>query len=138
MKWMAIMLFASISSAQAQNPKLSEKEIAAWGEVQEELTNCTAYWQRFKACAPENATKAQLEQVDRIIKQFTNLSFEVGDNIGMTSDAMLSRLKMAIEDQNELTEGKCVNFASLTTRYLNRCKALAEKPDAAFRGYMEK
>ncbi len=138
MKWIAIALLVPVSTALAQDAKFSDRDITAWSEVQLELTNCTAYWQRFKVCAPENATKVQLEQVDRIIKQFTDLSFDVGDKIGMTLDAMLSRLKMAIEDQNELTEGKCVNFASLTNRYLNRCKAVAEHPDAVFREYMAK
>lgn len=138
MKWIAIALLVSGSTASAQDTKFSDREITAWSAVQEELTACTAYWQRFKACAPENVTKARLEQADRVIKQFSDLSFEVGNNIGMTLDAVLSRLKMAIEDQNELTEGKCVNFASLATRYLNRCKAVAEHPDAAFREYMAK
>jgi hypothetical protein len=79
-----------------------------------------------------------LDQADRAIKLFTDLAFEVGDNIGMTSDAMASRLKMAIETQNELTEGKCANLAPLTSKYFSRCKAVAEKPGAAFREYMAK
>jgi hypothetical protein len=138
MKWIVLALLVSINTAWAQDAKLSNNEFTAWSAVQEELTSCTAYWQRFKACAPENAPKAELEKVDRIIKQFSDLSFDVGNKIGMTVDAMLSRLTMAIEEQNKLTGDKCVNFASLTTRYLTRCKALAEKPDATFREYMAK
>ena len=138
MKWIAIALLVSVSSARAQDTKFSDREITAWSAVQGELTACTAFWQHFKACVPENVTKAQLEKTDRVIKQFSDLSFEVGNNIGMNLDAMLSRLKMAIEDQNALTEGKCVNFDSLMTRYLKRCKAVAEHPDAAFREYMAK
>jgi hypothetical protein len=138
MKWIAVALFILASAAHAQDAKPSDKEIAAWNSVQEELTNCTAFWQRVKACAREDTTKEQLEQADRAIKLFTDLAFEVGDNIGMTSDAMASRLKMATENQNDLTEGKCGNLAPLMSKYFNRCKAVAEKPGAAFREYMAK
>ncbi len=62
----------------------------------------------------------------------------VGKRIGMTTDAMPSRLKMALEDQAKLTEGKCVNFASLLTRYADRCKLLGEHPEAVFHEYMKK
>jgi hypothetical protein len=77
--------------------------------------------QRFKVCIPENTPKTQLEQADHIIRQFFELSFTVGNEIGITMDAMLSRLNMAVEDQTEMTEGKCINFASLASRYLTRC-----------------
>jgi hypothetical protein len=53
MKWITLALLVSVGTARAQDTKFSDKEITAWSAVQEELTACTAYWQRFKACAPE-------------------------------------------------------------------------------------
>jgi hypothetical protein len=106
--------------------------------VQEELTSCTAFWHFSKTCAPENASEDELKRADQIIMHFTDLALSVGSKIGMSQDAMLSRFKMAIENQAAITGGKCVNYASLMQRYLARCKSIAENPQAAFREYMSK
>jgi hypothetical protein len=86
---------------------------------------------------PQNR-ESELEQVDRNIDHFDGLAFVTGTTVGMTKDAMLSRLKMALEDQAKLTEGKCVNFASLLTRYAAYCKVPGENPEAVVREYMAK
>ena len=67
-----------------------------------------------------------------------NLFIAVGSEIGMTTDAMASRLKMVADDQAKLTNGKCVNFASLATRYTARCKMLGEHPEKAMQEYLSK
>jgi hypothetical protein len=66
------------------------------------------------------------------------LAFVIGSRIGMTQDAMVSRLRMAIEDQAKLIQGKCVNFSSLMVRHLDRCQSLGDRPEAGFREYMNK
>ena len=118
--------------------RLSEKEIQAWDSVQEELAACIGYFNVAKTCAPEGATTDELKRMDRIIDHMDTLAFAVGSRIGMTQDAMLSRLKMAIADQAKLMQGKCINFASLMTRYMDRCKLLGESPEAVFLEYMKK
>jgi len=127
-----------IAPAWSQESKLSERETQAWNNVQEELTACAAYWNVAKTCAPEDAKADELRQVDRIIDHMNTLALKVGSRIGMTQDAMVSRLKMAIEDQAKLIQGKCVNFSSLMVRHLDRCKSLGDHPEAAFREYMKK
>jgi hypothetical protein len=128
-----------MGSAQAQDAKLSDKQITAWNNVQGELTECIAYWQLAKGCAPENAKDEELKQVDRIIAHMDTLAFEVGKNIGMTDDAMVARLKIAFSDLAKLTDQKvCVNWPSLLMRYGQRCKLLGEHPEAVFSEYMSK
>lgn len=138
MRSIAAAFAMATSVAFAQDANRSDKEITAWNNVQEELTGCTAVWHFAKTCAPENATEDELRRVDHIITQFTGLALSIGSNIGMSQDAMLSRFKMAIEDQAAMTEGKCINFPSLMARHMTRCKSIAENPQAAFREYMAK
>ena len=137
MRWIvAVLVLGSV--AHAQEGRFSQREITAWSSVQEELTACTAVWHFAKTCAPENASEDELKRADEIITHFTDLALSVGSNIGMSQDAMLSRFKMAVENQARITGGKCINNASLMARYLTRCKLIAENPQAAFREYMAK
>lgn len=138
MKWITIALLLMNGSAFAQNAKLSDNEITAWDSVQYDVTQCAAFWQLFRTCAPDSATGEEKQQAERIAKYFSDLALTIGVKIGMTPDAMISRLKMAIEDQAKLTEGKCVNFSSLAIRYTARCKAIGEHPEVAFHEYMNK
>jgi hypothetical protein len=136
----ATIAFLLISgSAFAQSEELSERAVTAWNNVQQEITYCAAFWQIFRACAPAAAKADEVQQAERVAKYFSDLAFVIGTKIGMTQDAMMSRLKMAMEDQSKLTEGKiCVNFSSLAVRYTARCKVLGDHPEAAFRDYMNK
>jgi hypothetical protein len=131
-------LLLTSGSALAQETKLSGKEVTAWNNVQEEITQCAAFWQFFRACTPEGVKNEDAEQAERIAKYFSDLAVDIGVKIGMTQDAMVSRLKMVMEDQAKLTKGKCVNFSSLGARYTARCKALGEHPETVFLQYMNK
>jgi len=138
MKWAAIAFLMISGSAFAQSNKLSEKEITAWNSVQYEMTQCAALWQFLRACVPENAKAEDVRHAEQVAKYFSELAVTTGLRIGMTQDAMNSRLKMVMEDQAKLIEGKCVNFSSLAIRYLDRCKALGEHPETMFQEHMNK
>ena len=60
MRWIVVAFVVAASAAFAQNAK-HDKEITAWNNVQQELTECVAFWQFFRACAPENASAEQLQ-----------------------------------------------------------------------------
>jgi hypothetical protein len=106
--------------------------------VQEEATECFVYMTFGNTCAPENAPKEELKRLDESAKRMNALAFEIGKNIGMTTDAMIARMQMVIPDQMKLTERKCVNFASLFARYGQRCKLVGEHPETVFMEYMNK
>jgi hypothetical protein len=138
MKWATIALLLISGSALAQTPKYSAKEITAWNKVQYDMTQCAAVWYRLKACAPGSAESEEIKQAEQTADHFLELAIGVGTEIGMTHDAINSRLKIATEDQTKLIEGKCINFSSLAARYLTRCKALGEHPEATFQEYMNR
>jgi len=104
MKWITIVLLLISGNAFAQDTDYSEKEATAWNNVQDEITQCAAFWQFFRACAPEGAKEEEVQRAERIAKQMSDLAITIGMKIGMTQDAMISRLKMAMEDQAKLTE----------------------------------
>ena len=138
MRWATIVLLLISGSAFAQAPKYSAKELTAWNKVQYELTQCAAVWYRLKDCAPESARPEEVRQTEQTADHFLELAIGVGTEIGMTPDAMSSRAKMLREDQTKLIEGKCINFSSLAARYITRCKALGEHPEATFQEYMNR
>ena len=124
-----------ISPAHAQ---LSEKQVTAWNNVQQEITECVAYLRFGVTCAPETATKEDLKPTEKSIERMTDLAVQIGNEIGMTTDAMLNRLQIAIQGQMKLTERKCVNFSSLLAIYGQRCKLVGEHPETIFMEYMNK
>lgn len=134
----ALLLLLISGSALAQDNRYSDKEVTAWNNVQYEITQCAAFWQLLRACMPEDAKPEQVQQAKKVTEHFSELAITIGKEIGMTQDAMISRLKMALEDQSKLTQGKCLNFSSLAERHLARCKALGEHPEGAFHKYMNK
>jgi len=68
----------------------------------------------------------------------SKLSIDVGSGIGMTTDAMLSRLEIQINQQKELIKNNCVNISSLFSRHSDRCKRVVENGDSILLEYMER
>jgi hypothetical protein len=137
-KYVVACVLLAIAPSWAQNGQKTETEISAWNAVQEEMTTCAAFYLFAKTCAPEGAKQEELAQIDRIIERMSELALMTGIEIGMTKDAMLSRLKMTLEEQARVTDGKCVNYSSLFVRHSTRCKTLGEHPESIFREYMNR
>ena len=131
----AIVVLATARVVWAQQ-RLSEKEIEAWGHVQEDVITCVAYLNFEKICLPKNAKPDELNHMDQMIDHLNHLALTIASRIGTKRGMMFSRLRQAMKDQADLTEGSCTNLPSLTTRYMDRCKLLGEHPDASFREYM--
>ena len=135
----AIAVLATANVVWARK-RLSEKEIDAWNHVQEEVITCVAYFNFGKACAPKNAKPDELKHMDRMIDKMNDLALAIASRIGTKdkADVMFSRVRQAMKEQADLTERSCTNFTLLTTRYMDRCKSLGERPEASFREYMNK
>jgi hypothetical protein len=56
-----------------------------------------------------------------------DLAFAIGDEIGMTNDAMLWRVLTEVERMQALTENSCINISSLLGLYSARCKEVGQK-----------
>jgi hypothetical protein len=117
-RWIVIAVLMATATAQAQEAKLSDQEKTAWNNVQHELTKCVVFFQFGKTCAPESATPESVARVTKMIDYFDGMTIEVGHRIGMTDDAIQSRLKMELDEQNELLQGSCVNYPSLMERHI--------------------
>jgi hypothetical protein len=122
----------------ASSPAFAEDNtVYALNNLQMEMTVCAAYYGQVKACVgPQNEglSVSTQQTVDLLTKQL----FDVGKNIHISQDAMLSRLQMAQDEQNKLLKGDCINMASLFTRHGDRCKVVVENADAVFKEYMGK
>ena len=116
--------------------EFSDKEKTAWNNVQQEITTCAAFLSFGRACAPEDATPELAARLSKTIDYFTAMATEVGNRIGMTQDAMQSRLKMELDDQSKLLRGSCVNYSSLMERHINRCKFVGEHPEQVYLEYL--
>jgi hypothetical protein len=62
----------------------------------------------------------------------------IGNSLGMTSDAMASRLRNETDRMKTLINNDCINVASLLNRHAMRCKQVAENPDCVLVEYMKK
>jgi hypothetical protein len=127
----AVGLFAN-STAFAE-----DKSTYALNNLQMEMTVCVAYYNQVKACVgPQN--EALSVSTQQTVDLLTKRLFNLGKTIGVSQDAMLSRLQMAQDDQNKLLKGDCINIASLFTRHADRCKIVVENADVIVKDYMSK
>jgi hypothetical protein len=137
MRMLAIFFLGMcIMPAHGQEQSLSDKEKTAWNNVQQELTKCVVFFQFGKTCAPDDATPESVARVSKMIDYFDAMAIEVGNRIGMTEDAMQSRLKMELDEQNKLLQGSCVNYPSLMERHIKQCKIVGEHPEQVYFEYL--
>src|SRR5258707_520167 len=102
-----------------------------------EMTVCAVYYSQVKACVG-GESEALSVSTQKTVDWLTKQMFNVGKTLGVSQDAMLSRLQMAQDDQNKLLKGDCINMASLFTRHADRCKIVVENADVVLKEYMGK
>jgi TonB family protein len=113
----------------------------ALNNLQGEMTKCAAYYAIGNECLrlrERPQEDAQLIQVgaaakDRLSKQ----AVEIGIAVGITPDAILSRLSNEITSMKALINNSCINMASLLSRHAVRCKRVTEDPDSILVEYMK-
>jgi hypothetical protein len=124
--------------AQGTGDKLTnDKIIRAMNEVQSELQTCLVYYTVVKQCLGDRdaaLSKATQATVDHL----TNFSIQMGQSIGLTNDAMLSRIQMMTKEQMGLINGNCINIASLYQRHAMRCKQVVENGDSILAEHLKK
>ena len=115
-----------------------EEKKTAIDVVQAELSICIAYYTFVRGCAMEkseiNSATAAISNVDKLRKY----AYQAGQAVNMSAEAMLSRLKVAIEQQQKLLEGNCDNMPKLDEAYGARCKQLSDDPQTILDQYLKK
>jgi hypothetical protein len=114
-----------------------DKTTYALNNLQMEMTVCAVYYSQVKACVGGESQELNVS-TQKTVDMLTKQLFNVGKTIGVSQDAMLSRLQMAQDDQNKLLQGNCINMASLFTRHADRCKIVVENADVVLKEYMSK
>lgn len=129
----AALLVLLSAPAMAQEEKKTAIEV-----VQAELSICVGYYTFVRGCAIEqsdiNSASVATANVDKLRKY----AFQAGQAVNMSAETMLSRLKLAVEQQQKLLAGDCKNIVKLDEAYGARCKQLSDDPQAVLDQYLKK
>lgn len=122
------------SSSLAQT---ADKAELALNNVHHEMARCISYNTFVAACVRKRDSDLA-DTYDKIAENLFGLSNQIGQSIGMTQDAMNSRITMETQEMNKLIQNNCSNISSLTIRYANRCKQVVENGDSILLEYLNK
>ena len=114
-----------------------QKTIRALNNLHDEMLACIAYYTIGHACTKDQLPPEITDRTAVAIKALREGSYEIGQMLGMTDDAMTSRLKMRADEMRRLTNESCINFSSLLSRYADRCKLVVQSPDTILAEYMK-
>jgi hypothetical protein len=134
---MRILILIALSFAGFEASAQDAKTLTALNNVQHEMTVCVSYYSIVKSCAG-NQDEGLSVHTQKTVDVLTARLIKLGGTIGMTQDAMLSRLKTAQDEQQGLINNNCVNMSSLYQRHAARCKLVTENGDAVLDEYLKR
>ncbi len=106
--------------------------------VQAELSICIVYYTFVRGCAIEKSEVNVASVANANADKLRKYAFQAGQAINMNNEAMISRQKVAVEQQQKLLEGRCENIAKLEDAYGARCKQLSDDPQAILDQYLKR
>lgn len=118
--------------------KAQEEKKTAIDVVQAELSICVVYYSFLRGCAIEKSEVNVASVATANIEKLRKFAFQAGQSIRMDNDAMISRQKIAVEQQQKLLEGDCKNMIKLDEAYGGRCKQLSDDPQAILDQYLKR
>lgn len=130
------VLCGVVTSTPAAAQDADTKVLGALNNLHSEMITCLAYYSIFKQCLGKS--DPLYNATDKIIDHLTSFSIRVGDTIGMTQDAMASRVQIQMDQQMNLIQKNCVNISSLLSRHGARCKQVVESGDTILNDYMKR
>lgn len=128
-----ILLFLLSWPALAQEEKKTAIDV-----VQAELSICVVYYTFVRGCAIEKAEVNVASVANANADKLRKFAFQAGQTIRMDNEAMISRQKVAVEQQQKLMEGDCKNIAKLDDAYGARCKQLSDDPQTILDQYLKR
>lgn len=129
----AVLLVLLTVPAAAQEEKKTAIEV-----VQAELSICLGYYSFVRGCAIEQSDINSASVATANVEKLRKYAYQAGQAVNMSADAMLSRLKLAVEQQQKLLAGDCKNIGKLDEAYGGRCKQLSDNPQAVLDQYLKK
>lgn len=127
-----------VSATAAFAQAVSDKETRALSNVQHEMSTCVAYYSIVQQCMERSNFTEGAQRHKQVVEQLILHAVKVGSSIGMTMDAMRSRIQIESDQQQTLIRDNCSNTSSLYTRHADRCKRVVENPDSILIEYMSR
>jgi len=131
------LMFIIAVSTTAQADSERDKNIKALNNLQHEMTTCVAFYAISRECMFKK-DDPDTDKIDKITKTLSSHFVEIGVGIGLSQDAITSRLHMEMDKMTELLNKNCMNISSLLDRYALRCKKITENPDSILHEYLQK
>ncbi len=128
----ALLMLLSVP-VQAQEEKKTAIDV-----VQAELSICVVYYTFVRGCAIEKAEVNVASVAQANADKLRKFAFQAGQTIRMDNEAMISRQKVAVEQQQKLLDGKCENMVKLDEAYGARCKQLSDDPQKILDQYIKR
>jgi ABC-type arginine/histidine transport system permease subunit len=98
-------------------------------EASSEAAQCQAYYSFAQKCADNAGQTALSAQLQQAIDSASKFQFMSGKAAGMSNEAMLASLKLALDVAKDSISNSCVNISVLIVKYSNPCQFLLEHPD---------
>ena len=118
--------------------KAQEEKKTAIDVVQAELSICVVYYTFVRGCAIEKAEVNVASVANANAEKLRKFAFQAGQTISMENEAMITRQKVAVEQQQKLLDGKCENIVKLDEAYGTRCKQLSDDPQKILDQYLKR
>jgi hypothetical protein len=127
---LALLLVTTPATAQTD-----EQVTAAFNNLQYEASRCIAYYMIVQECVQKEDASFGAE-IAKVTEHLIEFAVQIGNNIGMTEDAMTSRITTEQGQMRTLIRNNCVNISSLHLRHATRCKQVVENGDSVFIEYL--
>lgn len=116
--------------------KLVARETYAMNNLQAEMTTCANYFLLMERCVTNTPGTGDTGRKYGDLANNTIMgAMQIGETIGMTSDAMKSRMKAEGDALMKMVDGNCVNISSAMSRHMNRCEVVVSKPKEIIEEY---
>jgi len=99
------------------------------------MSTCYAYYNLMGQCIG-NQDPALAQQSNKTAGHLIGVLHPLGRGIGMTDDAMKSRLLLEIKQMQGEINDNCINVSSLLARHAMRCKQVVENGDSILKEYL--
>jgi hypothetical protein len=127
---LALAAFSGGASAQEMDARTTR----ALNNVQHEKSTSYGYFNLVANCIGDQDPLAQ--QYKKLADHLIGILHPMGRGIGMTDDAMSSRLLLEIKKMQGVMNNNCINVSSLFGRHATRCKQVVENGDAILDEYL--
>ena len=128
--------YACIERKMQERLAEQERNVAAAATVRQsnqlhhDLTTCVAFYSMLRQCFLNGGTPEDMKGAERASTRVENLSAVIGvlsSRIGMTAEAVTSRLEMEFQRIAKDTAGSCVNVIVPLKKYGDQCRQLYER-----------